>query len=128
MDEWRGTRNNSLQVPSTFGGDIKLATIGSWRTWANSGAAQKFQRAFHVDRNRGGEFHFLTRAWVGEGEFVGMKQNARRFITGEFCKLLGLALAVGIIAGNGKTQMLEVNSDLVGAAGVQFGFDEGGLV
>ena len=57
-----------------------------------------------------------------------MQQLSRSGKAGEFAQPLVLAVAVDEITGDGVTDGFEVNADLVGAAGMEGGFDEGGGV
>lgn len=79
---------------------------------------QKLQRLFHVGRYRGGKADLLPRARMGESQLVGVEQDAWCFVVREFGELLGLALAVGVVSGDGEAEVLKVNADLMRATRV----------
>lgn len=65
---------------------------------------------------------------MGEGELLSVEQESRRRVMRQLRQPTGLALAVGGVAGNRKAKVTKVNADLVGAAGVQVRFHQGGGV
>ncbi len=76
----------------------------------------------------GFEAEALAGGGVGEDEAKGVEHLARGAIAGEFFEALAGAASVGVIADEGVTDVLEVDADLVGAAGMEVGLDEGGVV
>ena len=56
-----------------------------------------------------------------------MEHDSGRVIAGQLNQVHVLAGAVGVIAQQGMAQVLEVNPDLMGAAGVKHRFDQGSL-
>lgn len=56
-----------------------------------------------------------------------VEQDARRDVSREVDQLLRLLRAVGVIAGDGIADVLEVNANLVGASGVNLGFHQRGI-
>src|SRR5262245_57783539 len=67
-------------------------------------------------------------ARMDKGEFMGVEQNPRRLIACQIGQTMGRAPAVGVVAGDGESEVLEVHADLVGAARMQRGFDEGRML
>ena len=64
---------------------------------------------------------------MDEPKFVRMQQNTRGFVAGQLRETSGLPRAIGGVAGDGKSEVLEVDANLVGPAGVQLSLDERGV-
>ena len=58
---------------------------------------------------------------MSEPKFVRMQQNARGFVASQLREAFGLPRAIGGVAGDGKSEVLEVDANLVGPTGVQVG-------
>ena len=78
---------------------------------------QAIQRFLKIRRPGCGEVYLLSGHRVSESNFLRMQQNTRGFVAGQLREALCLAWAVGTVARDGKTEVLEVNTNLVGPAG-----------
>jgi hypothetical protein len=64
---------------------------------------------------------------VDEGELARVQEDAGGEVAGDFGESFILPGAVGFIAEDGMAEVLEMDADLVGAAGVDLGLDVGGV-
>ena len=89
--------------------------------------AESVEGFLKIGRPRRGNGFLALGPWVSEGEFVRVEQDARWDVSREVDQFLGLLRAVGVVAGDGKADVLEVNADLVGASGVNLRFHQRGI-
>ena len=85
---------------------------------------QKVYRIDKIGRRRRIHPHFLPGKGMREAQRGGVKHLARGFIAGGLGKLPGRATTIDRVAHQWTSQMLEVHTDLVRAAGVQRGLHQ----
>jgi hypothetical protein len=86
---------------------------------------QLFQCSLKIDGPGRGKGPSTPGAGMSESQFVRVQQHARRNVAGEVGEFPRLLRAISFVAGDRKTKVLKVDADLVRAAGVQVGLDQG---